>query len=51
LSLKTKPKSKENEYSQMIEKKYLQNKNNIKIKQTATISQEIQKKNAEFDQY
>ena len=29
--------------SQMIKKNYLQNKNNIKIRQTATISQEILK--------
>lgn len=35
----------------MIKKKYLQNKSNIKIRQTATISQEIQKKSAEFEQY
>lgn len=34
-----------------INKKYLQNKNNIKIRQTAIISQEIQKKSAEFKQY
>jgi hypothetical protein len=51
LSLKTEFKSKENDYSQMIKNKNLQNKNNIKIRQTATISQEIQKKNAEFEQY
>jgi len=32
-------------------KKYLQNKNNIKIRKNSTIYQEIQKKSAEFEQY
>jgi hypothetical protein len=42
LSLKTEFKGKENDYSQMIKNKNFQNKNNIKIRQTATISHEIQ---------
>jgi len=49
--LKTESKSKEMITVKKINKKYLQNKNNIKIRQTAAISQEIQKKSGEFEQY